>query len=286
MTGAVSTPVAEENVEQARAWDGDEGSFWAAHPDAFDDSVRDHHARLFDAAGITPGERVLDVGCGTGQTTRDAARRAGEEGHVVGVDLSSAMLDVARHRVSSEPGLPPVELLKADAQVHPFAPSSFDLVLSRAGAMFFGDPRAAFANLARATRPGGRLCLLAWQPLERNEWIRTVLGTLAAGRDLPGPPPDAPGPFALSDPDRVRDLLTSAGWRDVALTDSSEQMYFGATADDALALVSGLMAWLLAGLDDDARGQALAALRTSLEAHVGPRGVSYSSAAWIITAHR
>ncbi len=204
MTGSARTPVAEANAEQARAWDGDEGSFWAAHPDAFDDAVRDHHARLLAAAGITPGERVLDVGCGTGQTTRDAARLAGASGHVVGVDLSTAMLDVARRRAGREQDLPPVELLHADAQIHPFAPGSFDLVLSRTGAMFFGDPGAAFTNLARATRPGGRLCLLAWQPLERNEWIRTILGVLAAGRDLPGPPPDAPGPFALSSTRCVR----------------------------------------------------------------------------------
>lgn len=286
MSGAVSTSVAEENLEQARAWDGEEGSFWAAHPDAFDDSIRDHHARLLDAAGIRPGQRVLDVGCGTGQTTRDAARLTGPSGHVVGVDLSGAMLEVARRRAGGEPGLPPVELLRADAQIHPFAPGSFDLVLSRTGAMFFGDPRAAFANLARATRPGGRLCLLSWQPFEHNEWIRTMLGVLAAGRDLPAPPPGAPGPFALSEPDRVRDLLTSAGWSDVMLADSLEEMYFGGSVDDGLALVSGLMAWLLAGLDDGARDRVLDTLRTSMQAHLGPHGVSYSSAAWIITARR
>ena len=116
-------------------------------------------------------------------------------------------------------------------------------------------------------RPSGRLALLTWQALPNNEWVREFTGALAAGRDLPGPPPDAPSPFALSDPDRVRSMLTSAGFTDIELEGTSEGMWFGTDADDAYQFVLGLLGWMLEDLDDDGRARALDALRSTMTTH-------------------
>lgn len=281
---ASTIPVAPSNIDQLRAWDGDEGAYWAAHADRFDLAVAGHHDRLMQAAAVGSADRVLDVGCGTGQTTRDAAARAAS-GHALGVDLSSAMLDVARRR-ATEQGVTNARFEQADAQIHPFPPEAFDLAISRTGAMFFSDLTAGFANIARALRPEGRLALLTWQSVARNEWIRELSGALAAGRDLPAPPPDAPGPFSLSDPDRVREVLTAAGFTGIDLDDSTAGMWFGADADDAHRFVLGLLGWMLEGRDDDDRDRALDALRATTRAHLTPDGVIYESAAWIIRATR
>src|SRR5688500_8407013 len=158
------------NAEQLRAWDGAEGAYWAAHAPRFEEALARYDEPLLDAAAIRRGERVLDVGCGTGSTTRGAARRAAP-GAALGVDLSAAMIEVARRAAAD---LAEARFEQADAQIHDFPAASFDVVLSRTGASFFGDPLAAFTNLARATRPGGRLVLLVWQEPARNEWISEI----------------------------------------------------------------------------------------------------------------
>lgn len=277
-------PVDASNTEQLRAWDGDEGSYWAEHADRFDRSVAEHHQRLLDAASINAAEHVLDIGCGTGQTTRDAAQAA-SAGSALGVDLSSQMLDVARQRAAAE-GLTNASFLQADAQVHPFQPAAFDVAISRTGAMFFGDLAAALANIARAIVPGGRAALLTWQGLPDNEWIREISGALSAGRARPAPPPEAPGPFSLADPHRVRSLLTTAGFRDIDLDPVRAGMWFGADADDAHGFILGLLGWMLDGRDDADRGRATDALQTLLAAHETADGVILDSAAWVIRATR
>lgn len=269
------------NLDQLRAWNGDDGDFWAARADRIDEGVAGYHDRLLDAARIEPTSHVLDIGCGAGLTTRDAARRA-TEGTALGVDLSSAMIELAR-RTADRDHVPNARFLHADAQIHPFPERHFDVALSRHGAMFFGDPHAAFANIARALRPGARLALLSWQPFERNAWLTAFRTALAAGRDLPAPPTT---PGSLHDPDQVRPLLTSAGFTDVRVHGLTEPMYFGRDVDDACRFVTGQFSRLLAGLDPEARDRAVADLRTDLAAHHTDRGVRYDSAAWLIEARR
>jgi SAM-dependent methyltransferase len=272
------------NSWQLDAWDGDEGRFWAAHADYFDRAIPDYHRDLLSAAAIRPTDQILDVGCGTGQATRDAARSA-PAGAALGVDLSSQMLDVARLRAADE-GLTNVRFEQADAQIHAFDDESFDRVLSRTGAMFFGDPAAAFANLHRALRPGGRLVLLTWQSLAENEWLGEFMAALSAGREMPAPPPGAPGPFSLADPDRVRTVLGAAGFADIAIDGLSAAMWFGTDADDAFQFVLGLLGWMLEGVDATGRAQAVDALHQTLTDHATGDGVVYDSAAWIIEATR
>ena len=283
MAATSALRVDSSNQDQLRAWDGDEGAYWADHADYFDRSVAAYHRRLLDQAAICNDDRVLDVGCGTGQTTRDAARAA-SAGFALGVDLSSRMLDHARRRAAEE-GLSNATFVQADAQVHPFEPASFDVAISRTSAMFFGDHVAAFRNVGSALRPGGRLVLVTWQSLADNEWIREISGALAGGRDLPAPPPDA-GPFALSDPGRVRSLLTHAGFAGVRLDGTRAGLWFGHDADDAHQFALGLMGWMLQGLDDAGRARAIAALHATMAAHETSDGVVFKSAAWTIEATR
>lgn len=284
VTATNAVPVDSSNIDQLRAWDGDEGRYWADNAEYFDRAVAVYHDRLLEVAAIGERDHVLDVGCGTGQSTRDAARAA-STGSALGVDLSSRMLDHARRRATDE-GVTNVTFAQADAQIHVFEPGAYDLAISRTGAMFFGDHVAAFGNIGRSLRAGGRLVLVTWQPLPGNEWIREISGALAAGRDLPVPPPDAPGPFALSDPDRVRFVLSSAGFGDVELEGTTAGMWFGNDADDAARFALGLMGWMLEGLDDAGRARAVDALHATMAAHETPDGVLFGSAAWTIHATR
>lgn len=272
------------NVDMAAAWDGPEGAHWAEHADRYEQAGTAQLVRLLDAAAIESDSAVLDVGCGTGRSTREAAGRA-SSGTVLGVDLSSQMLELARARAAQE-GLGNVTFEQVDAQVHAFAPEAHDVVLSCFGAMFFADPKAAFTNLAGTVRPSGRLALLTWREMARNEWLLAMRNALAAGRDLPQPPVSLPGPFGLADEDHVRAVLGSAGFKEVALESIDEPFIFGADADDAFAFFStgGMVRGMSHDLSDEDRAAALDALWRTFVEHETPDGVAFGSSAWLITA--
>jgi SAM-dependent methyltransferase len=193
------------------------------------------------------------------------------------------MLNLARKRAAVE-GLTNVRFEQADAQIYPFDAGAFDVAISRTGAMFFSDAVMAFQNIGRALRPGGRLALLVWQPLVVNEWIREIVLALSGGRQMSAPPPDAPGPFSLADPDRARSILSQAHFIEIDIAGIHAPFYWGPDAVAARDMVVGLAGWMMQGLDESGRAHALEALRASIAAHVTDDGVQYDSAAWIITA--
>ena len=205
--------------------------------------------------------------------------RLAHEGSALGVDLSSSMLAVARRRATAE-GVPNVDFRQADAQVYAFDPGTFDLAISRFGVMFFEDRTAAFTDIASALRSGGRLAMLAWQDIRKNEWIMTVRETLAAGRDLPMPPAKTSGPMALADQDDVRGLLAGAGFESIGFTSIEEPVWFGADSEAAYEFVGeiGIVKGLSDGLDPDTK----AAAHEPLEQHSGrtkpPRGFGSAAA--------
>lgn len=274
------------NVEQAAAWDGPEGDHWTEHADRYDRTIRRHRAHLLDAGLITTAADVVDVGCGTGALTREAARQA-SAGSVLGVDLSARMLACARE-LSNAQGLTNVRFEQADAQVHPFTEGSTDTVISSFGALFFGDPGAAFANLARALRPGGQIGLLAWRELARNDWLIAIRTALAAGRVLPEPPLSAPGPFGLADADRATELLAGAGFDEIHFESIEEAIDWGTDTDDACEFLRlyGPVKGLTENLDDSTRAAAFHRLRTTVSDHETDHGVLFASSAWLITARR
>ncbi len=284
----VTTPAAvtidTANPEQAAAWNGHEGQHWATHADRLERIGSTIWQRLLDRDLIGQGDRVLDIGCGTGGSTRDLGRIA-VHGNVLGVDLSAPMLAVARARAIAD-ALANVDFVQADAQIHPFDPGRFDVVVSCFGATFFADPVAAFTNIASGLRRDGTLALLAWRQLDRNEWITAIRAALAMGRDLPVPPPEAPTPFSLADAARVRSLLGAAGFVAIDLDAIDEAMVFGTDADDAYGFLQtmGIVEGLTHDLDLSSRAEALARLRAAVEAHEQPGRVAFGSSAWLITA--
>jgi SAM-dependent methyltransferase len=244
--------------------------------DFYDAELRRHDAHFRAALKIAPGDRVLDIGCGAGQSARDAARLA-VRGRVVGVDVSEEMLEVARRRSAAE-GLRNVVFERADAQTQAFPAAHFDLCLSRFGVMFFADPVAAFTNIARAMRPGARLVLLVWQGRERNAWSIALQGVLAPG-DSPGA--TTPPAFSLGDPAVTTGILTAAGFASIDFAEVREPVFYGPSINAAYEAIVELFLEKRRPAGD--LHQRLCAL---LEAHLTPDGVLFDSRAWIVTAHR
>jgi len=280
-----------QNDEQFEYWNGPEGQHWVDRDTLFDVMLEPFVDPLLDAAAIATTDRVLDIGCGNGATSRAAARRAAD-GRVVGVDISAPMVTRARERAESE-GVGNVEFLHADAQDHEFTgvPGSFDVLISRFGVMFFADPVAAFANLGTALRPDGRLAFVCWQSLFANQWVAVPAAALlpVVGPSDP-PPPDAPGPFAFADQDRVRSILDAAGFTRIEVEDLHVPVLAGGglPLDEAVAFLGegGMGKRLLGDVDAPTRDRALGAVRDALEPFAGVDGVRLDSAAWLVRACR
>ena len=189
-------------------------------PAGYDAELRRHNDRLRAAAGVRLDDDVLDVGCGAGQTTREAAQAA-RAGSAHGVDLAATAIERAREAARAD-GLRNVTFEQADAQVHRFPPERFDLAISRFGTMFFADPVAAFANIGRALRPAGRLVMMVWQARVRNEWDVTIRQSLEAAEGPVAGASGGPDPFSLADPPALTEILEAAGFADVTLADVHE----------------------------------------------------------------
>jgi SAM-dependent methyltransferase len=252
----------------------------------YDAELRIHNARLRRMYDIGLDDSVVDIGCGTGQTTRDAARAA-VLGGVLGVDTSTRAIERARELAAGE-GLHNVTHAVADAQVHSFDDEAFDVAISRFGTMFFADPASAFGNIARALRPGARLVMMVWQDRARNEWAVSIGNALAADQASPPPPTDAMDAFSLGDPAAVTTILDEAGFVALSFTDVHEPVYYGRDVATALEWVRGFttVTETLQHLDPASREQARDRLIRTLEAHTRGDGVWFDSRAWIVTARR
>jgi len=201
---------AGSNDEQIRYWNEIGGPTWVRLHAQTEAQLEIFGRAGLERAGVAPGERVLDVGCGAGATSIELGRRVGPSGQVLGVDISGPLLDVAR---GAADGLAHVAFERADASAAELPQGAFDLLFSRFGIMFFADPPAAFAHMRRAIRPGGRLCVVCWRAAEHNPWITVPLRAIAPHVARAPSDPEAPGPLAFADEARVRRILESAGDR-------------------------------------------------------------------------
>ena len=279
---------AQANHEQIRYWNEESGPRWVQQQKRLDVQLELLGLAAMQRAGVKPGERVLDVGCGCGQTSLELAERVGPSGSVTSIDISQPMLARARER-QHELGIKNLEFLRADAQTHSFERERFDLIFSRFGVMFFDDPQAAFDNLRTALRPDGRLCFICWQALEMNDWIRVPLRAASQHVELPAPPaPGAPGPFALADPERVRRILTASGFQDVSFDAHEAKLSLGGAAnvEEAVEFILeiGPVATLLQKADAPVRARVVQAIREALTPYTSRDGVSLGGAAWIVLA--
>jgi SAM-dependent methyltransferase len=264
----------------------DAASGYGPGPSGYDAELRLHNEVLRQACGVQIHDRVLDIGCGTGQTTRQAARTA-QAGSALGVDISAPAIERARELARAE-GIRNVTFERADAQVHRFPRERFDLGISRFGTMFFGDSGAAFANIRRALRPAGRLVMTVWQAPERNEWDVVIRQSLDGPKGPVAAASAGPDPFSLADPPGVTELLAAAGFADVTFTDVHEPVYYGPDVAAALEWVRGFACTseALKRLDPTAAERALGRLRGVLAPHLSSDGVWFDSRAWIVTARR
>lgn len=280
---AFAFPVDSANAEQASDWDGPEGEYWARYHHEYERLLGVFDETLVEAGGIRSNDRCLDIGCGTGATTRALAGRA-VDGSALGMDLSGPMLTTARESAArAEVGN--LEFVQGDAQMYPFDDSSFDVAVSRMGCMFFGDPAAAFTNIGRALRPGGRLALTVWQDVAANEWITAIdeaLGETRSDEAANEPTGYTPGPFSLADRNLSMSLLQRADFVDITVEALDIPLAFG-TVEDAQAF---LETWIDDDLDDDHRAHASASLNRLLVENATIDGVLLSSATWLITARR
>jgi ubiquinone/menaquinone biosynthesis C-methylase UbiE len=255
-------------------------------PAGYDAELRRHNEVLRQSFGVQLHDHVLDIGCGTGQTTREAARTA-QAGSALGVDISVPAIERARELARAE-GLRNVTFEHANAQVHRFTQQSFDLAISRFGTMFFDDRVAAFANIRRALRPAGRLVMMVWQAQERNEWAMAIDQSLSRAIEPMAMPSRGPDPYSLADPPTVREILDAAGFADVDFLDVQKPVYYGPDVAAAFDWVRGFAhtSEILERLDPAVAARAVGGLREALTAHLSEDGVWFNSRAWIITARR
>ena len=280
-------PYSGPNAQQIEYWNEQAGPKWVTLQALIDEQLAPLGRRAMERAAIVPGERILDVGCGCGQTTLELARRTGRGGAVTGIDISAVMLD--RARALARDAEESLRFEQADAQTHAFPPAAYDLLFSRFGVMFFADPPAAFANLWRALRPGGRLAFVCWRALPENPWMAVPLA--AALQHIPPPSmlaPDAPGPFAFADPERVRGILAQAGFGGTSMEPLDETVTIGGGGDlertVQFLLQMGPTAAALREAGPETVATVAGAVRDALRPYHGAGGVRMASASWIVTA--
>jgi len=231
---------AEANRDQADYWNSASGKKWILFQETLDTVFHAVNDRLLSRADPKPGEKVLDVGCGTGATTRDFAAKVGPGGLAFGIDISQQLLDRAEERRAADQ-TDHVNYLLADAQTHSFTQNDFDLLTSRFGVMFFADPVAAFANLMSALRPGGRLSFASWSAMAENPWFKIPRNAAVALLGEPPPKPStAPGPLAFADKDYVLDILRKAGFSDCTAEVEQVTFFFPGGVDEVASLASNI----------------------------------------------
>lgn len=275
------------NKGQFEAWNGGESVHYVDHADRYDRQLKPFSEALLEQVRVTPHRSVLDVGSGCGALTLAAARIAGS---AVGLDISEPLTKVATERARTEQ-IKNVEFVVADAQTHAFAPSTFDLVVSQFGVMFFDDPVEAFSNLRRSLVPGGRLAFVSWQSLASNEWLTVIANEVGSRVELPefGGLSRGPGMFALMSPDETTALLEAAGFTNVEFEALAPNILIGGggTLDQSMEFLLGMgMARGLVSLaGTDAHAEVVEAVRLSLAERYEPGvGVQFGAAAWMVTA--
>jgi len=283
-------PFGGPNAEQIQYWNEAAGEMWAAREDTLDQMMALIGERVLALAAATPGEKVVDVGCGCGATTLELARQVGPKGAVLGIDVSRPMLGRALARAKAR-GLTHTNFVLADAQTAGLGREDFDLLFSRFGVMFFADPTAAFTNLRRALRSGGRLAFVCWQPIQRNPWM--LVPTIEIARHVPVSPPDPnlPGPFAFADPERVRSILSRANFSEVAIQGVELSLAPGGgdpsrAAEFALEIGPGAAALRAAGAGPELRRQAADAIREAFGPFVQDGALRMPASIWLVHARR
>ncbi|HYB99781.1 MAG TPA: class I SAM-dependent methyltransferase [Candidatus Limnocylindrales bacterium] len=284
----MTTAQRNANAEQIQYWNEVGGPKWVRFQQMLDSQLEGLGMAALEAASITGSENVLDVGCGCGSTTLMLARELVNGGRAVGIDISRPMLELARQRAQQEK-LHNVTFEEADAQTFRFPEEEFEILFSRFGVMFFEDPVKAFENMRTALRPGGHVAFVCWQAPDRNPWmsVPVMIGMKHIPLEMSAGP-DAPGPFAFADADRVHRILRNAGFSGISVEAYNRDLTIGGggDVDQAVQFVMELGPFSRAMVDvPEAKKREIAdEIAQALKSFEGPRGVRMPAAAWIVTA--
>ena len=283
----MATPQSPANAAQIEFWNGPTGQRWTRLSKSIEDNLRPFTEAVLQRLAPQPGERIVDIGCGGGDTTLALAERVQGHGFVLGVDVSRPLLQRATARAANTPEYP-VRFVEADAAAYAFERASFDALFSRFGVMFFADPAAAFANMRRALKPGGRLAFACWRDRRENPWVTVPV---AAARqhiaELPPPPgPEEPGPFAFADSARIQRILTSAGFTHIQCDKFDPQLTYGDGTREAADYLTqmGPVGSVLQEHPEALRAKVVDTLTGMLEAKREPGPVRLAAAVWIVSA--
>jgi ubiquinone/menaquinone biosynthesis C-methylase UbiE len=282
------TPAQAWNNDQRALWNGADAEYWVREQERMDRTLAPVTGPLLSFAAPVAGSTVVDVGCGCGTTTIELARAVGPVGRVVGVDVSEGMLGLAEERLREFGN---ATCLLGDAAELPLGEIGAELIVSRFGVMFFGNPTAAFANLRTALIPGGRLRFACWRPIAENPWLQIPLHAVYEHVPrMPRPDAEEPGPFSFGDTARVERILEAAGFEAICFTPLDVQIDLapGGTLDEATAQSSsvGPAKRALKEQPDDARAAAVESIRRALAPYVSPAGVKLAGAVWLVAADR
>ncbi len=290
MTSAQARWAADPNAEAIEAWDGPLFERFARFRHLVTTGLGAHGDAAMRRADPQPGERVLDVGCGFGDTTQRLAGIVGSGGEAVGIDASPRFIEASIEDARQE-GVENVRFHVADAQADDLG-SGFDLAFSRMGTMFFAAPVPAMRNICGALRPGGRLSMVVWRRRIDNDWLyraQTIVEQIVERPEEHDEPTCGPGPFSMADADTTSEILVHAGFRDIALERCDIPIQIGRDMDEALEFVKaiGPAGELLRLAGDGAKhlhGTVDAALREGLAEYDGPEGVRCPASTWVVTA--
>ncbi len=282
------TPAQTWNDTQRALWNGADAEYWVREQERMDRTLAPVTGPLLSFATPVAGSTVMDVGCGCGATTIALARAVGPSGRVVGLDVSEGMLGLAKQRLRAFSN---ATCLLGDAGAMPLHEIGAELIVSRFGVMFFGDPMAAFANLRTALLPGGRLRFACWRPIGENPWLQIpVHAVYEHVPRMPKPEAEEPGPFSFGDPARVERILKGAGFAAISFTPLDVQIDLapGGTAGDAAIQASsvGPAKRALKEQPDNVRAAAIESIRRALEPYASPEGVRLAGAVWLVAADR
>ncbi len=277
------------NAAQATFWNDVGGPHWVRQQHQYDMMLAGFGSAALETLDAKPGERIIDIGCGTGTTSLAIAEAVGPSGAVLGCDIAQTMIDAARSRGA---GLTQLSFEVKDAQTDDLAGgTAFDAMFSRYGVMFFADPIAAFANIGASVRSGGRLTFVCWQPEDHNPWLSVPAAIMQSFTPNPvRAAPNAPGPFAFRNPDRIREVLSGGGWSDVRIDPCVKTTVMGAGdgIDAAVAQVMGTAAGAVMRqqVDDETFELATQAVRAELAERFVDGSVVFDGSAWVVTARR
>lgn len=273
-------PTADEtNKEQETLWNTVAGHAWVDAEETLDQMLRPFEERLVKAVVDASSGSVLDVGCGTGSTTVAFARQLGEQGRCIGIDISSPMIEAARNRAARAGAA--ARFIRADAQVYPFEPASFDLIVSRFGVMFFDDIVAAFANLRRAAKNGAMLRFIAWRSPEENAFMTTAeRAARPLFPDMPQREPDAPGQFALADARHMRNILEESGWVEIDIQPLDVRCTFPEAELERYFTRLGPLGPLLQDIDEQTRTRVVQTVRSAYDPYAHDGAVRFDAACW------